>query len=92
MIRGCNPSPGAWTTIHGRKLRIYDVICHRTRTFGSVPGKPGEVCAIGEQSVDVAAQGGRLELRTVRLEAGAKLAAGALAATLGITVGAALES
>jgi methionyl-tRNA formyltransferase len=92
LIRGCNPSPGAWTTIQGRKVRIYDVICHRTRTFGTVPGKPGEVCAIGDQSVDVAAQGGRLELRTVRLEAGTKMAAGALAAAMHITVGAALES
>jgi hypothetical protein len=40
----------------------------------------------------VAAQGGRLELRTVRLESGAKVAAGALAATMRITVGTALES
>jgi methionyl-tRNA formyltransferase len=92
LIRGCNPSPGAWTLVQGKKVRIYDVVCHRTRTFATVPGKPGEVCAIGDQTIDVAAQGGRLELRTVRLEAGPKMAAGALAASLGIAVGAALES
>jgi methionyl-tRNA formyltransferase len=92
LIRGCNPSPGAWTMVQGKKLRIYDVIRHRTRTFDAIPGKPGEVCAIGDQSIGVAAQGGSLELRTVRLEAGAKMAAGALAATMQITVGAALES
>ena len=92
LIRGCNPSPGAWTMVEGRKVRIYDVVRHRTRTFGAVPGKAGEVCAIGDETIDVAAQGGRLELRTVRLEAGAKMAAGALAASLRIAVGAPLES
>jgi len=92
LIRGCNPSPGAWTTVGGRKLRIYDVIRHRTRTFRAVPGKPGVVCGIGAESIEVAAQGGRLELRSVRLEAGAKVAAGTLAAELRLTVGAPLES
>jgi methionyl-tRNA formyltransferase len=92
LIRGCNPSPGAWTLVQGKKVRIYDVVCHRTRTFATVPGKPGEVCAIGDQTIEVAAQGGRLELRTVRLEAGPKMAAGALATALRIAVGAALES
>src|SRR5215472_13847370 len=92
LIRGCNPSPGAWTMVRGKKVRIYDVVCHRTRTFCAVPGKPGEVCAIRDESIDVAAQGGRLELRTVRLETGAKIAAGALTASVRIALGAALES
>ncbi|MGO9802780.1 MAG: methionyl-tRNA formyltransferase [Steroidobacteraceae bacterium] len=93
LIRGCNPSPGAWTTVRGQKLRIYDVVKHTTRTFSAVAGKPGEVCAISDSAIEVAAQGGRLELRAVRAEGGAKAAAGAaLAATLGISVGAALES
>jgi methionyl-tRNA formyltransferase len=92
LIRGCNPSPGAWTTVQGHKLRIYDVVRHRTRRFGAVPGKPGVVCAVGEESIEIAAQGGRLELRTVRLEAGAKVSGGALASSLRIAVGAALES
>jgi methionyl-tRNA formyltransferase len=93
LIRGCNPAPGAWTTVRGQKLRLYDVVKHRTHTFGAVAGKPGEVCAINEGAIEVAAQGGRLELRTARAEGGAKGAAGAaLAATLGLTVGAPLES
>jgi methionyl-tRNA formyltransferase len=76
----------------GKKVRVYDVVCHRTRTFATVPGKPGEVCAVGDQSIDVAAQGGRLELRTVRLETGPKMTAGALASALRIAAGATLES
>jgi methionyl-tRNA formyltransferase len=92
LIRGCNPSPGAWTMVQGRKVRIYDVLCRRTRTFAAVPGKPGEVCAIGEQSIEVAAQGGRLELRMVRLDTGPKIPAGALPSSVRIAVGAPLES
>ena len=92
LIRGCNPAPGAWTTVQGQKVRIYDVVRQRTRTLSAVPGKPGEVCALGAETLDVAAQGGRLELRTVRLGAGAKMPAGALTASLRIEVGRALES
>lgn len=92
LIRGCNPAPGAWTVVRGRKVRIYDVARHRARTFSAVVGKPGEVCAIGPQSIDITLQGGRLELRTVRLEDGAKLPAGELAALLGLAVGATFES
>lgn len=92
LIRGCNPAPGAWTMIRGQTVRIYDVICHRTRTFRTVPGKAGEVWAVRGESIDVAAQGGSLELRTVRLGSGAKISAGALAASLQIAAGAPLES
>src|SRR5215813_8286543 len=30
LIRGCNPAPGAWTTLSGRKLQIFDA---RKRVF-----------------------------------------------------------
>lgn len=92
LIRGCNPSPGAWTMVQGQKLRIYDVVRHRTRTLSAVAGRPGTICAITDRVIEVAAQGGRLELRTVRIETGTKIAAGALAASLPIAVGAMLES
>ena len=92
LIRGCNPAPGAWTTVRGRKVRLYDAAKHRTRTFSAVAGKPGEITAIGADTVDVALQGGRLELRTVRLEDGQKLSAGELARSLQLAPGVPLES
>lgn len=92
LIRGCNPSPGAWTTVQGHKVRIYEVGKHRTRTFGAVPGKPGDVCALGDESIEIALQGGRLELRTVRLKGGAKMSAAALATSLSLAVGAPFQS
>ena len=24
LIRGCNPAPGAWTTLNGKKLQLFD--------------------------------------------------------------------
>jgi len=92
LVRGCNPSPGAWTTARGRKLRIYDLVRHPTRTFRSVSGKPAEVTAISEQSIEIALQGGRLELRTVRIDGGGKMSAGALAASLDLAIGESLPS
>jgi methionyl-tRNA formyltransferase len=92
LIRGCNPAPGAWTTVRGRKVRLYDVAKHRTRTFSAVAGKPGEITAIGADTVDVALQGGRLELRSVRLEDGQKLSAGELARSLQLAPGVPFES
>jgi methionyl-tRNA formyltransferase len=92
LIRGCNPAPGAWTSVRGQKLRIYELIRHRTRTFSTVAGKPGELCRIGERSIEVAAQGGRLELLTVRVEGGPKVPAPQVVAALQLKEGAALES
>jgi methionyl-tRNA formyltransferase len=87
LIRGCNPAPGAWTPVQGQKVRIYDVVRHRTRSFGAVAGKPGELCAIGGESIEIALQGGRLELKVVRPEGGAKVAAAQLASSLKLAVG-----
>jgi methionyl-tRNA formyltransferase len=87
LIRGCNPSPGAWTTIHGHKVRILDTRKHITRRFADVAGKPGEIISIAEQSLLVAAHGGSLELLKVRRDAGEKVSGAALAASLGLSAG-----
>lgn len=92
LIRGCNPAPGAWTTVRGRKVRIYDVVRHRTRTFGEVKGKPGEISAITDKAIEVALQGGRLELRMVRVEDGAKSSAAELATACQLSVGSPFQS
>ena len=87
LIRGCNPAPGAWTLVGGKKVRLLDTAKHRARRFADVSGKPGEICAIGEKSVEVTVQGGRLELKEVRPDGGAKLSGAAFAAAAGLTVG-----
>lgn len=92
LIRGCNPAPGAWTRVRGRKVRIYDVTRHRSRTFSGVVGRPGEISAVSAETLEITLQGGRLELRTVRIEDGANTPAGELARSLGLAVGAPFES
>jgi len=87
LIRSCNPSPGAWTTIAGSRVRFFDVRKHVARRFADVTGKIGEICAIGEQSVQIVVQGGHLEVFKVRADGGDKMTAAAFAAAAGLTLG-----
>src|SRR5450759_5991636 len=43
LVRGCNPAPGAWTTLNGKKLQIFDARKVVFRRFADVVGKIGEV-------------------------------------------------
>src|SRR3954454_20692576 len=78
LIRGCNPAPGAWTTIEGKGLQIFDARKHPVRTFGAVKGKIGEVVEVTEKSFQVTAQGGRIEVLRAKLGDGKKVAAAEL--------------
>ena len=91
LIRGCIPAPGAWTTVHERKVRILEARKHVARRFADVAGKPGEITAIGAESIVVAVQGGSLELLKVRIEGGEKSSAAAFCAALGLVVGSRLN-
>jgi methionyl-tRNA formyltransferase len=75
LIRGCNPAPGAWTTLNGQKLQIFDCKKHPVRTFGAVKGKIGEVVELRGASFQVTAQGGRIEVLRAKLGDGKKVAA-----------------
>ena len=86
-IRGCNPAPGAWTTLGGVKLQLFDAKKHLTRTFGAVKGKIGEVCEVGAASISIAGQGGRIEVFKAKLGDGKKLPAAEVAKAGGIAVG-----
>jgi methionyl-tRNA formyltransferase len=86
-IRGCNPAPGAWTTLAGKKIQIFDARKHLFRTFGAVKGKIGEVSEITPTSFFVTAQGGRIEVLKAKHEDGKKLGAAEFVMGLGITPG-----
>ncbi len=90
LIRGTNPAPGAWTTLIGKKIQIFDSRKQVFRTFGGVKGKVGEVSEVTATSFFVTAQGGRIEVLKAKAEDGKKLAAPEVAAALGITAGTAL--
>ena len=90
LIRGCNPAPGAWTTLNGKKVQIFDSRKHLVRTFGAVKGKVGEISEIGAQSFFVTAQGGRIEVLKAKHEDGKKVSAAEFVAQNGIAAGALL--
>jgi methionyl-tRNA formyltransferase len=89
-IRGCNPAPGAWTTLEGKELQIFDARKHPVRTFGAVKGKIGEVVEVTDKSFQVTAQGGRIEVLRAKLADGKKVAAAELLSAGAIKAGALL--
>jgi len=87
LIRGCNPAPGAWTTLNGVKLQIFDCKKHPVRTFGSVKGKIGEIVECAASSFQVTAQGGRIEVLRAKLGDGKKVSAADLLASGAVKAG-----
>ena len=92
LVRGCNPAPGAWTTLNGKKLQIFDARKVVFRRFAEVVGKIGEVTDVTAQSFKVTAQGGVIEVLKAKLEDGKKLSGGELAQAGGIKAGSILGS
>ena len=90
VVRGCNPAPGAWTTLEGKELQIFDARKHPVRTFGAVKGKIGEIVELSDKSFQVSAQGGRIEVLRAKLGDGKKLAAAELVSSGAIKAGAIL--
>ena len=87
LIRGCNPAPGAWTTLAGKKLYIFESRKTVFRRFADVAGKIGEVSAITEQGIRITAAGGDIEVQRVRHEDGKKVSAAEFARSAGVTTG-----
>ena len=87
LIRGCNPAPGAWTTLAGKKLQIFDARRIVFRRFAEVPGKIGEVTDVTAQSFKLIGQGGMIEVLKARFEDGKKVSGGELARAAGLQAG-----
>ena len=90
LVRGCNPAPGAWTTLEGKELQIFDARKHPVRTFGAVKGKIGEIVELSDKTFQVSAQGGRIEVLRAKLGDGKKLSAAELVSSGAIKAGAIL--
>jgi len=92
LIRAANPAPGAWTTLNGKKISIFDSKKELFRAFGGVKGKVGTVSEIGANSFFITCQGGRIEVLKAKGEETKKLAGNEIASALGLTVGTVLGS
>jgi len=71
LIRGCDPQPGAHTTIRGEKVRFYDAKLHPVPTQES----PGEILSIKEGGAEVAVTDGVIEIGKLRIGKGEKVGA-----------------
>jgi methionyl-tRNA formyltransferase len=94
LIRGCNPAPGAWTTLKSeseegeQKLYLFDAKKIMAPTFGTVRGKKiGEVVSAGPEGLRILAQGGFIECSRLRLGDGAKVKSTELDIPVGTILG-----
>jgi len=80
LIRGTNPAPGAWTTLGGTEVQIYD--CAR------VPGDgiSSRIMDISDDGLTVQCIGGRIQIKRVRPAGEGKMAASEWAAAAGLEV------
>lgn len=69
LIRGCDPQPGAYATLAGRKVKFYMVELMDAAEKAS----PGQIISIKEGEVLVALNGGVLKVGKMKGEKGAKI-------------------
>jgi len=81
LIRGTNPAPGAWTTLNGAEVQIYD--CE------PIPGDgvSSKVVDISKDGVSVQLIGGRITIKRVRPAGSGKMSALDWATETGLEVG-----
>ncbi len=87
LIRGCDPAPGAWTTLGGKKVQLFGSKKHLVRTFGTVKGKPGEITSITDTSMFITVQGGQVEVSKLKHEEGKKVSPTDFAAAYSVSAG-----
>ena len=87
LIRGCNPAPGAWTTLNGHALQVFEskpLPAHDPKGIG---GKMGEIVEVAPDGFTVVCADGRIKVLRVKPADGPKVPAGEFAATTKLAVG-----
>ena len=81
MIRGTNPAPGAWTTLNGEEVQVFDA--------ARVPGDgiSSKIIETSDVGVIVQCIGGRILIKRVRPAGDDKQAASDWAASVGLVAG-----
>jgi len=83
LIRGCDPQPGAYSAVKGKRIRFYDA---RKRSLAAGEGA-GEITAIEKEGLEIAAQGGLIVVGKLRADKGDKVGPLEFAQSVGIKVG-----
>jgi methionyl-tRNA formyltransferase len=88
LIRGCNPAPGAWCTLDGKTLKIFDAKPLPAKDPKGIAGKLGEIVAVEADGFTVVCADGRFKVTRVQPADGKKLDAGEWAKSANIATGA----
>ena len=81
LIRGANPQPGAWTTLGGTRLQLFD--CRPS----NAEGKPGAVVATHPTGFTVATADGGIDVLRLRPAGAGKMPASEFLMKKGVAVG-----
>src|SRR6266545_4883085 len=87
LIRGCNPAPGAWTTLDGHALQVFDAKPLPAVNPKGIGGKMGEIVEVATDGFTVVCADGRIKVMRVKTHDGPKVAAGEFATTTKLAVG-----
>ncbi|MGA0531114.1 methionyl-tRNA formyltransferase [Hansschlegelia sp. KR7-227] len=88
LIRGCNPAPGAWTTLDGQTLKIFDATPLPAKSPKGIAGKLGEIASVEEDGFLVVCADGRFKVTRVQADGEKKAPAHEWAAAAGLQKGA----
>ncbi len=83
LIRGCDPQPGAYSTVKGKRIRFYDA---RKRALQAGDGA-GEIAAIEKEGLEIALQGGIIIVGKLRVDKGEKVGPIEFTQSVGVKVG-----
>src|SRR5215813_10487106 len=87
LIRGCNPAPGAWSTLNGKVLKIFDAEPIPAKDPKGIAGKMGEVVAVEADGFTVVCADGRFKVTRVQPADGKKVEAGDWLKTANLATG-----
>lgn len=88
MIRAADPAPGAWGMLAGNKVDLFEP----TREAGSGGGAPGSIVSVDDGGMVVAAAGGNIRIKRIRVAGGKKVGAAEGLKAAGIAAGASFEA
>jgi methionyl-tRNA formyltransferase len=92
LIRGCNPAPGAWTTLNGAVLKVFDAKPMPAKDPKGIAGKLGEIAAVEADGFVVVCADGRFKVTRVQPADGKKIDAGEWAKGTNLAKGAILNT
>jgi methionyl-tRNA formyltransferase len=88
LIRGCNPAPGAWASLNGKQLKIFDAKPLPAKDPKGIAGKMGEIVAVEADGFTVVCADGRFKVTRVQPEGGKKIDASEFITTSKLATGA----